>query len=129
MELVSVQHEAKIEDSLDIDGFNAMLCKDNTYKVTAFYTSDAVLEIPDVNTEDTYTFDGSISDGWVSSKEPCIEYHYNFRTFYSQSDLKIDWVDFNISPTTYTVEEYQPGEYFILRAGDTYTKFETKATQ
>ena len=110
--------------SLKLDEFVLMLAKEKTYTVSAYYTSKAVLEIPRVNSEDTYTFDGRISDAWVSSKEPCIEYHYNFRAFNSGSNIVLDWVDFNISPTEFTVEDYKPDEYFVLRTGDVFTRYQ-----
>lgn len=106
-----------------------MLSKDKTYAVSKYYTSNTELSIPKVNTEDTYTFDGGISDGWISSKEPCIEYHYNIRTFNSGNDIHFEWLDFNINPTTFTVEDYEEDKYFVLRSGDVYTRYELTHTE
>lgn len=112
--------------SLKVEEFVSMLSKEKTYSVTSYYTTNSVLTIPEVNADDTYTFDGSLSDGWVSSKQPCVEYHYNFRAFASQNNIVIDWLDFNISPTTFVVEDYKPDQFFILRSGDTYVRYELK---
>lgn len=115
--------------TLQLSEFAAMLSKEKSYSVTKYYTSGAELEIPRVNKEDTYTFDEGISDGWVSSKEPCIEYHYIIRIFNSGNDILFDWLDFNISPTTFTVEDYEDGKYFLLRSGDVYTRYEVTHSQ
>lgn len=112
--------------SLKLEEFVSMLSKENTYSITSYYTSNAVLSIPEVNADDTYTFDGSLSDGWVSSKQPCVEYHYNFKAFSSQSNIVIDWLDFNISPTTFVVEDYKPGEFFVLRSVDKFVRYELR---
>ena len=100
-----------------------MLSKEKTYVVSDYYTADAKLAVPVVNSEDTYTFDGSSSDGWISSKFPCIEYHYNFRVFASGDSILLDWLNFSISPETYTVSDFQADEWFILKNGDTYKKY------
>ena len=110
--------------SLKLDEFISMLSKERTYAVAAYYTSHASLDVPEVNSEDTYTFDGKISDAWVSSKQPCIEYHYNFRAFNNGSKIVLDWVDFDISPTEFTVEDYKQDEYFVLRSGDIFTRYQ-----
>ncbi len=109
---------------INLSEFSSMLSIDKTYIITAYYKNDQQLSIPDVNREDTYTFDGTINDGWVLSKEPCIEYHYNFRTFTSNNSILFEWVDFNISPETYIVSDYKMNEWFVLRHGDTFTKYQ-----
>ena len=101
-----------------------MLTIDKTYIVTDYYRSDSKLNVPDVNLEDTYTFDSSKLDGWITSLEPCIEYHYNFRAYESNSVIKLDWLDFSVAPRTYIVDDFEVNEWFILRSGDTYTKYE-----
>jgi hypothetical protein len=108
---------------LSLSAFSSMLTKDNSYVVADYYNSAAKLNVPVVNSEDTYTFDGAVSDGWISSKLPCIEYHYNFRVFESADSILFDWLDFNIVPQTFILTEYQAGEWFILKNGDTYTKY------
>ena len=100
-----------------------MLSKDKTYIVSAYYTNNQQLSVPNVNSDDTYTFDGSVNDGWVTSLEPCIEYHYNFKAFKSDDSIMFEWVNFQISPQTFIVADYEPGEWFLLKAGDTYTKY------
>ena len=100
-----------------------MLTKDKTYKVANYYTVDSAMSMPFVNSEDTYTFDGPASDGWVSSKFPCIEYHYNFSVFTSSDNILFNWLDFNIAPQTFTVTDYKEDEWFILQNGNTYARY------
>jgi hypothetical protein len=109
--------------ALSVSAFASMLSKDKTYVVTDYYTADAKLAVPVVNSEDTYTFDGSSNDGWISSKFPCIEYHYNFRVFSAENGIFFEWLDFNIAPGTFMVSDYQEDEWFILKYGDNYTKY------
>jgi hypothetical protein len=111
------------EKPLSLPAFTSMLTKNNSYVVAEFYKSDAKLNVPVVNSEDTYTFDGAASDGWISSKFPCIEYHYNFRVFESGDSILFDWLDFDIVPQTFMLTDYQAGEWFVLKNGDTYTKY------
>ena len=111
------------EKQLSISSFNSMLTKNNTYVVSNYYTVDAVLPVPVVNSEDTYTFDGASNDGWISSKFPCIEYHYNFRVFSSEGSILLDWLNFSIIPETFTVSDFKEDEWFILKNGDTYIKY------
>ena len=109
--------------NLQFSEFASMLSKDKTYVVADYYSSDSRLSIPAINTEDTYTFDGTLNDGWVSSKEPCIEYHYNFKAFASSDSIVFEWVNFSISPQTYTVSDYKVDEWFELKQGDVYTRY------
>ena len=111
------------EKTLNISAFSSMLTRDKTYVVADYYTSNEKLAVPVVNSEDTYTFDGASNDGSISSKFPCIEYHYNFRVFADGDSILFDWLDFSIAPETYTVSDFQEDEWFILRNGDTYTKY------
>jgi hypothetical protein len=115
--------------NLHLDEFNSMLARNDTYVVTRYYTSRSSLDIPTVNADDTYTFDGPLSDGWITSVAPCIEYHYNIKAFTSGDDILFDWLDFSISPTTFVVEDYKPGEWFVIRAGDVYTRYEVRRPQ
>jgi hypothetical protein len=110
--------------TLQLDEFNSMLARNDTYVVTKYYTAQSSLEIPAVNTDDTYTFDGSLNDGWITSAAPCIEYHYNIKAFSSGDDIMFDWLDFNISPTTFVIEDFKPGEWFVVRSGDVYIRYE-----
>jgi hypothetical protein len=109
--------------TLQLSDFTSMLSSEKTYVVSEYYTNNQQLAVPDVNAEDTYTFDGKKNDGWVSSKQPCIEYHYNFRAYSSNDSLLFEWVDFHISPQTFTVEDYKTGEWFLLKQGDTYMRY------
>ena len=111
------------EPTLSLSKFTAMLTKDKSYVVADYYTSFSKLNVPVVNSEDTYTFDGSSHDGWISSKFPCIEYHYNFNVFASGDDISFDWLNFSIAPATFTVVDYVENEWFILKDGDTFTKY------
>jgi hypothetical protein len=111
------------EEQLSISAFSSMLTKNNTYVVANYYTVDSTLAVPVVNSEDTYTFDGASNDGWISSKFPCIEYHYNFSVFASGDNIFFEWLDFSISPETFTVSDFQENEWFILKNGNTYTKY------
>ena len=111
------------EKTLSISAFSSMLTKDKTYVVADYYTSNGKLAVPVVNSEDTYTFDGASNDGWISSKFPCIEYHYNFRVFSSEGSILLDWLTFSIIPETFTVSDFKEDEWFILKNGDTYTKY------
>jgi hypothetical protein len=111
------------EKQLSITTFNSMLTKDKMYVVSGYYTTDSTLAVPVVNIDDTYTFDGASNDGWISSKFPCIEYHYNFRVFARGDDILLDWLNFSIAPETFTVSDYLEDEWFILKNGDTYTKY------
>ena len=111
---------------LNLSEFSSMLTLDRTYVITEYYKNDQQLSIPEVNSEDTYTFDGTVNDGWVLSKVPCVEYHYNFRTFTSNNNILFEWVDFNISPETFIVSDYKMNEWFVLKLGDTFTKYEVQ---
>ena len=111
------------EKQLSISAFHSMLTKNNTYVVSNYYTVDSALSVPMVNTEDTYTFDSTSNDGWISSTYPCIEYHYNFRVFASEGNILLDWLNFSIIPETFTVSDFKEDEWFILKNGDTYTKY------
>jgi hypothetical protein len=115
-----------INKKLNLSEFSSMLSKERTFIITEYYKNDQQLSIPDVNSEDTYAFDGILNDGWVLSKEPCIEYHYNFRTFTSNNGILFEWVDFNISPETFIVSDYRMNEWFVLKHGDTFTKYQVK---
>ena len=116
------------EKTLSITAFSSMLTKNNTYTVSEYYTSNAKLDVPFVNSEDTYTFDGPTHDGWVSSKFPCIEYHYNFRVFESGDSILFDWLDFKIASQIFTVTDFQAAEWFILKNVDIYIKY-TRVSQ
>lgn len=111
------------ESKLSASAFSSMLTKTNIYVVADYYTADAKLNVPVVNSEDTYTFDGSDNDGWISSKFPCIEYHYNFSLSTNGDSILFNWLDFNIVAQTFTVSDYQEGEWFILKSGDTYIRY------
>lgn len=111
---------------LDIAEFTTMLSKEKTYVVTAYYKNDVQLAVPEVNSEDTYTFDDMLKDGWVSSLQPCIEYHYNFKTLTSNDSILLEWVNFSISPQTFIVDDYKINEWFVLKHEDTYTRYEIK---
>jgi hypothetical protein len=111
------------EKALSASAFSSMLTKNYTYTVSEYYTANATLDVPVVNSEDTYTFDGPTHDGWISSKFPCIEYHYNFRVFESGDSILFDWLDFKIAPQNFTVTDYREDEWFILKNGDTYMKY------
>ena len=111
------------EKKLSAAAFASMLTKSNTYVVADYHTSSATLNVPVVNSEDTYTFDGSDNDGWISSKFPCIEYHYNFSIFTEGDTILFNWLDFNIAAQTFIVSDYLEGEWFILKTGDTYIKY------
>lgn len=112
---------------LQLSEFSSMLLKENTYVITDYYKNDQQLDVPDVNVEDTYTFDGEMNDGWVSSKKPCIEYHYNFKAFTKNDSLLFEWVDFQISPATFMVADYKIDEWFVLRHGDTYMRYQAQS--
>ena len=114
------------KQQLDIAEFASMLSKEKTYIVTAYYKNDLQLAIPEVNSEDTYTFDGMLKDGWISSVHPCVEYHYNFKTLTSNDKILLEWVNFSISPQTYIVDDYKIDEWFVLKYDDTYTRYEVK---
>jgi hypothetical protein len=120
IDIVDIKMSGK---QLAFEEFVSMLSKDKTYIVSAYYTNNQQLSVPNVNSDDTYTFDGSVNDGWVTSLEPCIEYHYNFKAFKSDDSIMFEWVNFQISPQTFIVADYEPGEWFLLKAGDTYTKY------
>jgi len=111
---------------LNIAEFASMLSREKTYVISAYYKNDMQLAIPEVNSEDTYTFDGMLNDGWISSLEPCIEYHYNFKTLTSDDKILLEWVNFSISPQTYIVDDYKIDEWFLLKHDDTYTKYEVE---
>lgn len=111
------------EKRLSIDTFSSMLSKDKTYMVEAYYTTGSTLAVPVVNNEDTYTFDSTLNDGWISSKFPCIEYHYNYAVFASGDSILFDWLDFKITPQTFTLTDYKADEWFILKSGDNYVKY------
>jgi hypothetical protein len=111
------------EKTLSMSAFTSMLSRNNTYTVSEYYTANIELDVPVVNSEDTYTFDGPKHDGWISSKFPCIEYHYNFRVFASGESILFDWLDFKIAPQTFTVTDYLEDQWFILKNGDTYMKY------
>jgi hypothetical protein len=108
---------------LRLDEFKSMLTKDTWYAVGRYYTSDATLEVPIVNTDDRYNFDLNVSDGSIDSKEPCIEYHYIIKTYLDGSNILFDWLNFSIAPTTFTVYDYKVGEWFVLKIGDKYVKY------
>ena len=118
-----------VSKQLNLSEFSSMLSIDRTYIITEYYKYDQQLSIPVVNSEDTYTFDGTRNDGWVLSKEPCIEYHYNFRTFTSGNNILLEWLDFNISPETFIVSDYKMNEWFLLKHGDTFTKYQVIHTK
>lgn len=109
---------------LAFEEFASMLSKEKNYVVSSYYKNDQQLSVPDVNIEDTYTFDGTLNDGWVTSQEPCIEYHYNFKAFKTGDSIVFEWVNFQISPQTYIVSDYKLDEWFLLKHGDTYIKYE-----
>lgn len=111
------------QKKLNASSFASMLTKDKSYVVADYYTSNAKLDVPVVNSEDTYTFDGGAHDGWISSKFPCIEYHYNFSVFTNGDSILFKWLDFSIAEQTFEVADYSEGQWFILKNGDTYTKY------
>jgi hypothetical protein len=111
------------QKSLSASAFASMLTRNSTYTVSEYYTTDSALNVPVVNSDDTYTFDGGSGDGWISSKFPCIEYHYNFNVFTSGDHILFNWLDFSIAAQTFEVSDYSEDEWFILKKGDTYTKY------
>ena len=111
------------QTTLNASTFASMLTKDKSYVVSDYYTSTAKLDVPVVNSEDTYTFDGGTHDGWISSKFPCIEYHYNFNVFTNGNSILFKWLNFSIAEQTFEVADYSEGQWFILKNGDTYTKY------
>ena len=120
---IDVNTSIKPTRQLSFEEFTSMLSKEKTYVVSTYYKNDQQLFVPVVNAEDTYTFDGTTNDGWVTSLQPCIEYHYNFKAFKSDDNIVFEWVDFQISPQTYIVDDYAAGEWFLLKQGDTYIKY------
>ena len=111
------------QNTLSVAAFSSMLTKNNTYIVSDYYTTDTKLEVPFVNTEDTYTFDGPTNDGWISSKFPCIEYHYNFSIFTNGNTILFKWLNFSIAEQTFEVADFSEGQWFILKNGNTYIKY------
>ena len=94
---IDVKIPIKPARQLSFEEFTSMLSKEKTYVVSTYYQNDQQLFVPVVNAEDTYTFDGTINDGWITSLQPCIEYHYNFRAFKSDDNIVFEWLDKHLS--------------------------------
>ena len=108
---------------LFLDEFSTMLSREKTYTVTGYVESGKLLPLPPVNVEDTYTFDGEKNDAWITSLEPCIEYHYNYKVFTRNDSILLEWLDFHIVPETFVVSDYKVNEWFELKKGNTFTRY------
>jgi hypothetical protein len=119
---IDLTPQAPVKNLL-LDEFKSMLTKDKWYVVGEHYTADTILAIPSVNEDDRYNFDLQLSDGSIDSKQPCIEYHYIINAYLGDNNILFDWLNFSIAPKTYTVDDYKVGEWFVLKADNTYTKY------